>query len=138
MASRNVEQLIEGFRAMERGDVEWIVALAEPDVEFVNPETALESGTRHGLDGLRVGMSAMLEVFDDLRFEHDQVIEAGDKVVATGTFTARGRVSGTPVGPLPFAVVTTQRDGRLVRYEWFVEPEEALRAAGVDPLAGPG
>jgi ketosteroid isomerase-like protein len=133
MASRNVEQLIEGFRAMERGDVEWIVARADPDVEFVNPDYALESGTRHGPDGLRAGMHGMLDAFEDLRFEHHQILEVDDRVVATGTFTGRGRASGMPFGPLPFAVVATQRDGRLVRYEWFGEPEEALRAAGVEP-----
>jgi ketosteroid isomerase-like protein len=133
MASKNVEQLIEGFRAMERGDVEWIVALADPDVEFVNPDHALESGTRHGPDGLRAGMGGILDAFEDLRFEHDRIIEVEDRVVATGTFSGRGRVSGMPIGPLPFAVVTTQRAGRLVRYEWFGEPEEALRAAGVEP-----
>ncbi len=133
MASQNVEQTLEGFRAMERGDVEWIVALADPDVEFVNPAHALESGTRHGLEGLRAGMGAMLEAFEDLRFEHEQIVEVGNRVAATGTFSGRGRGSGMPFGPLPFAVVTTQRDGRLVRYEWFAEPEEALRAAGVEP-----
>ena len=54
-------------------------------------------------------------------------------MAATGTFTGRGRGSGMPFGPLPFAVVATQRDGRLVRYEWFAEAEEALRAGGVEP-----
>jgi len=131
MASRNVEQLIEGFRAMERGDVEWIVALADPEVEFVNPDHALESGTRHGPDGLRVGMAGILEAFEDLRFEHDQILEVEDRVVATGTFTGRGRGSGMPFGPMPFAVVATLREGRLVRYQWFAEPEEAMRAAGL-------
>ena len=131
MASRNVEQLIEGFRAMERGDVEWIVALADPDVEFVNPDHALESGTRYGPDGLRVGMHGILDAFEDLRFTHDRTEEVGDRVVATGTFAARGRGSGIAFGPMPFAVVTTQRDGKLIRYEWFAEPEEALRAVGL-------
>ena len=133
MASRNVEQVIEGFRAMERGDVEWIVALADPDVVFINPEHALESGTRHGPDGLRVGMAGILDAFEDLRFEHDQIVEVDDRVLVTGTFSGRGRASGMPFGPMPFAVVVTQRHGRLVRYEWFGEREEALRAAGVDP-----
>jgi ketosteroid isomerase-like protein len=131
MPSRNVENLIEGFRAMERGDVEWIVALAAPDVEFVNPDHALEGGIRHGPDGLRAGMSGMLDAFEDLRFEHDQTVEVGDRVAATGTFTGRGRGSGIAFGPLMFAVVATQRDGKLIRYEWFAEPEDALRAVGL-------
>ena len=133
MASQNVEQLIEGFRAMERGDVEWIVALADPDVEFVNPDHALESGTRHGPDGLRAGMAAMLEAFEDLRFEHDRIVEVGDRVAATGTFTGRGRGSGDALR----AAAVRRRDHaarrQAGRYEWFAEAEEALRAAGVEP-----
>jgi ketosteroid isomerase-like protein len=131
MPSRNVENLIEGFRAMERGDVEWIVGLADPDVEFVNPEHALESGTRHGPDGLRAGMHGILDAFENLRFTHDRTVEVGDRVVATGTFTAQGRGSGIAFGPLTFAVVATQREGRLIRYEWFAQPEDALRAVGL-------
>lgn len=122
---------MEGFRAMERGDVEAIVALAHPDVEFVNPDTALEPGTRHGPEGLRAGMAAILEAFEDLRFDYDRVVEMEDCVVATGTFQARGRGSGMELSDAPFAVVVTQRNGKLVRYEWFNTPEEALDAAGV-------
>jgi|RhiMetdeSRZDD1v2_1073273.scaffolds.fasta_scaffold357843_2 ketosteroid isomerase-like protein len=131
MPSRNVENLLEGFRAMERGDVEWIVALAAPDVEFVNPDHALESGTRHGPDGLRIGMHGILDAFEDLRFTHDRTEEVGDRVVATGTFSARGRGSGIAFGPMTFAVVATQRDGKLTRYEWFAHPDDALRAVGL-------
>lgn len=129
MTSRNVEQLLEGFRAMERGDVEAIVALAHPDVEFVNPDTAVEPGTRRGLDGLRIGMAAVLEVFDDLRFDHERIIDIEDRLVAIGTFSGRGKGSGLVV-PAPFAIVVTLRDGRLARFEWFASPEDALRAAG--------
>jgi ketosteroid isomerase-like protein len=130
VTSQNVEQLKEGFRAMERGDVEAIVALAHPDVEFVNPDTALEPGTRHGPDGLRIGMAAVLEVFDDLRFEYERIIDLEDRVVAIGTFSGRGKGSGLVV-PAPFAIVVTLRDGKLARFEWFASPEDALRAAGV-------
>jgi ketosteroid isomerase-like protein len=131
MTSPNIDRLMDGFRAMERGDVDAIVALADPEVEFVNPDTALEPGTRHGPEGLRVGLSGILEVFDEVTYDYDQVVDAGDRVVATGSFRGRGRASGMEVGPAPFAIVATLRDGRLVRFEWFATAEEALRAAGV-------
>ena len=131
MTSRNVEQLKEGFRAMERGDVEAIVALAHPDVEFVNPDTALEPGTRHGPDGLRAGMAGILEAFEDLRFDYERIVDLDDRVVAIGTFLGRGRGSGMELPPAPFAVVVTLRDGKMARYEWFASPEDALQAAGV-------
>jgi ketosteroid isomerase-like protein len=132
MTSPNIERLMEGFHAMECGDVETIVALAHSDVEFVNPDTALEPGTRHGRDGLRIGMGAMLEVFHDLTFDYDRIADMEDRVVALGTFRGRGRASGMAVGPAPFAIVATLREGKLARLEWFTSPEDALRAAGVD------
>jgi ketosteroid isomerase-like protein len=131
MTSPNVERLLQGFRAMERGDVEAIVALAHPDVEFVNPDTALEPGTRHGPDGLRRGMAGMLEAFEGLRFEYDRIVDVDRHVVAIGTFRGRGRGSGAEFAPVPFALVVTLRDGKLVRFEWFASPDDALRAAGV-------
>ncbi len=136
MSQQNVDRMMEGLRAMERGDLDAIVAMADPEVEFINPEHALEPGTRHGHDGLRAGLGAMLEVFEDLRFEPERVVENGDHVVAFGNFWARGRGSGMEVGPTTFAVLATLRDGKMVRYEWFIEAEEALRAAGIPPDAG--
>jgi ketosteroid isomerase-like protein len=135
MTSDNVERLLEGFRAMERGDVEAIVALAHPDVEFVNPDSALEPGTRRGPDGLRIGIAALLEVFEDLRFDHERIIDREDRVVAIGSFRGRGKGSGLGFGPAPFAIVVTLRETRVVRYEWFSSPEDALRAAGAPPDA---
>ena len=76
-------------------------------------------------------MAAILEAFEDLRFDYERIVELGDRVVAIGTFLGRGRGSGVELRPAPFAVVVTQRDGKMMRYEWFVSPEDALRAAGV-------
>ena len=115
---------MEGFRAMERGDVEAIVALAHPDVEFVNPDTALEPGTRHGLDGLRGGMAAFLEAFEDLRFEYDRIVDMENCVAVTGTFKARGRGSGMELPDAPFAVVVTQRDGKLCATSGSTRPRK--------------
>ena len=73
----------------------------------------------------------MLEVFEDLRFDHDRILDLDDRIVALGTFRGRGRVSGMEFGPAPFAIVITLRDGKMMRFEWFASAEDALRAAGV-------
>jgi ketosteroid isomerase-like protein len=132
MTSPNIDRLMDGFRAMERGDVDAVVALADPDVEFVNPETALEPGTRRGPEGLRIGLTGVLEVFEELTFDPERIVDLEDRVVAIGSFRGRGKASGMEVGPAPFAIVATLREGRLVRFEWFATAADALRAAGVD------
>ena len=138
MTQDNVRLLMDGFDAMERGDVEAIVALADPDVMFVNPDYALEPGTRHGPDGLRAGLMGMLEVFEGLSFVHERVVDLGERILATGTFRARGRGSGVEFPSSPYAILITLRDDRMIRFEWFGEAEEALRAAGVNHLEAGG
>jgi ketosteroid isomerase-like protein len=111
---------------MERGDVETLVAGAAENVEYVNPDYALEPGTRHGPDGTRIALRNMLEAFDDLRWDIESLEERGDRVIATGTFTGRGKASGVAFDPQPFGVVVTFRDDEVIRFEWFNRPDEAL------------
>jgi ketosteroid isomerase-like protein len=135
VAGARLDLVRRGLEAMERGDIDLIVAGADDDVKFVNPDSALEPGTREGREGYRAGMQAMLDAFDDLRFQLDQMHETGDQVVVVGSFTGHGRTSGVEFAAQPFALVVTFRGERVVRYEWFSRAEEALAAAGLDPAS---
>jgi ketosteroid isomerase-like protein len=136
--TENERRVREGLASMERGDVEPIVAQAHPDVEFVNPPYALEPGTRRGIEGVRIALRNMLDAFEELRFDTEQVIDLADRVVALGMWTARGRGSRYRFDPQPFAFLVTFRDGQMIRYEWFNEHAEALAAAGIEQQAAEG
>lgn len=131
--SDNAERVELALRAMERGDVDAIAAQAHPEIEFVNPPYAIEPGTRRGVEGFKAGLGNMLEAFEKLRFQSERVIDLGDRIVALGRWTGRGRGSRYEFDPQPYAFLVTLEDGRMIRYEWFADHEEALRAAGVDP-----
>jgi ketosteroid isomerase-like protein len=133
MKSENETRVREALRAMERGDLDAIVAMSDPEVEFVNPVTAVEPGTRHGHEGLKTGLGGMLDVFDGLRIEPQRIVDLGDRVVVSGVFSGRGRSSGAEFEPQPFGFLVTLRDGLVLRYEWFAEVEDAFRAAWIDP-----
>lgn len=133
--TENERRVREGLASMEQGDVEPIVAQAHPDVEFVNPPYALEPGTRRGIEGVRTALRNMLDAFVDLRFESVRVIDLGERVVALGTWTGRGKGSRYRFDPQPFAFLITFRDGQMIRYEWFNEHDEALAAAGIEERA---
>jgi ketosteroid isomerase-like protein len=136
--TENERRVHESLRAMERGDVEWIAAQAHPDVEFINPPYALEPGTRTGIEGVRNAFRNMLDAFEELRFESERVIDLGDRVIALGMWTGRGKGSRYRFDPLPYAFLITLRDGQLIRYEWFNEHAEALAAAGIEQEAAEG
>ena len=131
--SEITERVQESLRAMERGDVEAVAENAHPDIVFVNPPHALEPGTRHGIEGFKTGLRNLLDAFEDLKFESERIIDLDDCVVALGTWTGRGRGSSYAFEPMPYAFIVTMKDGLTIRYEWFSEHEDALRAAGLDP-----
>ena len=53
----------------------------------------------------------------------------GNQVAVVLRYTARGRSSGVEVEGRESALWTL-RDGRVVRYAWFHDPQEALEAVG--------
>jgi ketosteroid isomerase-like protein len=121
------------LQALERRDVDALLVDAHPEILFVNPPYAIEPGTRHGLDGFKTGIQNLLDAFEELSFDSERVIDLGDRVVGLGMWTGRGKGSGYEFDPLPYAfIVTLDEEGRMIRYEWFAEHDEALRAAGLD------
>ena len=123
------------LQALERRDVDALLVDAHPEIVFVNPPYAIEPGTRHGLDGFKTGIQNLLDAFEELRFDSERVIDLGDRVVGLGMWTGRGKGSGYEFDPQPYAfIVTLDEEGRMIRYEWFAEHDEALRAAGARAL----
>ena len=106
------------------------LALFDPEVEYVNPESAIEPGVRRGHAGMVEVLDAVDGSFADYVHELEQLVDAGDKVMAYVTFRARGRDSGAVVEK-PEQHVWTLRDGRVVRFEWFHDEPAAKLAAGL-------
>jgi ketosteroid isomerase-like protein len=131
VSEQNLDRVREGIKAMERGDLDAIVATADPNVEFVNPDDALEPGSRTGPEGLRAGLKGMLDAFEGLRIDVDRLVDIDEQVVVIGRFSGRGRGSGAGFTPQPFGLVLTMRGGKLTRYEWM-QPSQALEAAGLE------
>ncbi len=64
------------------------------DVEYVNPDYAVESGTRRG----RRSFSVVGETYEDFDLQVERFIDAGgDDVVVLAQYTGHGRGSGVPV-----------------------------------------
>jgi hypothetical protein len=101
--------------------------LIDPELEYVNPEYAVEAGTRRG----RRTLGKIREVYPDFRLEPERFIDAGDEVVVIGT--ARGTAASGVEAQWRQGYVWTVRDGKAVRFRWFSRPEEALEAVGLRP-----
>jgi ketosteroid isomerase-like protein len=72
----------------------------------------------------------MAEVFDQVRFEVDEVFDVGDSVVGLGWMRVRGAQSGA-TAPQRGAIVFQLCDGRIVAYRSYIREEQALEAVGL-------
>ena len=130
MSKENVDLVRRIHEALARGESASSLELLHPDIEWVNPDSALESGTHHGVDAFEAALASMGDAFDRIRIQTREFLDAGDDVVVLATFTARGRSSGAR-RQNEDGYVWTVRGGRAVRFRWFNDPAQALEAAGL-------
>ena len=130
----NVELVRRSFEAISAWDVDALLRLYHPDVEFLPlTGTRVESGGYRGYDGVRYYFAEAADVWDVLEPEGHEYRDLGDRVVVGGSCRVRGRVSGAESQPA-CAWVIGVRDDAIVSHRTFATFEEALRAAGVEPV----
>lgn len=84
-----------------------------------------------GAEGMRRFLREWTESFDDWKIELEELLDAGDQVVAICRQTARAKASGLPVD-MRLAMVFTVREGLETRMEMYADPDEALRAVRLE------
>jgi ketosteroid isomerase-like protein len=103
-------------------------ALTHADPAIVwNP---VEESSTQGHDAVRASTARWKREWDDYELTPEEFADAGDQVVATVRFRARGRGSGIEVDARLYDVFTL-RDGKIVRMDQFTERSEALEAVGL-------
>ena len=125
MSQQNVE-LVRSIHVLW-GEDESARHLIDPDLEYVNPPYAVESGTRHS----RGALFKVREVYPDFRLEPERFVDAGENVVVIGTVRGTASAGSGIEAQWRQGYVWTVRDGRAVRFRWFNDPKEALEAVGL-------
>jgi ketosteroid isomerase-like protein len=125
MSERNVEIVRSIYGAWLQG--ESAGSRIDPEIEYVNPPDAVETGTRRG----RKAFAGIRDAYDDVRVEPEELIDAGDdEVVVIARVTGKGHGSGVEIDRRQ-GYVWTIRDGKAIRFRWFNDPEQAFEAAGL-------
>jgi uncharacterized protein len=134
MSQENVELVRQLIEALNRGDLEAALALADapPEFEFVPSGVLIPdlSGVLRGPEGLRRLVEVFWSGFDDLGIEVHELVDARDQVFASFTFWGRGKQSGAETSWDAWGVWTV-RDGRMLRFQGFTDRDPALEAAGL-------
>jgi ketosteroid isomerase-like protein len=136
MSRENVAIVRELFELFAKRDHERAFAYYDPEIEWdatgmeeVLPDLA---NVYRGHDGVRTYWRGWLSAWSDLDFELEDVLDAGDEVVAMVSHQrVWGRHSGIEIEMPPYALVFTLRDGKVVRWRSFADQESALEAVGL-------
>ena len=133
MSEQNVD-VVRAFYESWNGPKpdEDLLRYVAPDFEWVNPPNAVEPGIRHGHEGLLTALANLSAVFSHHEHDPGELVDLGDQVLAWAQFRGRGRIAGIPYEKGE-AQLWTLRDGLIVRFEWFHDPDEARRIAGLPP-----
>jgi ketosteroid isomerase-like protein len=133
MSQENVEAFKRGLEAGNRGDVERLLEVLDPEVAWHSALHALlggEATVYRGHDGVREMIRDLYEAFDEIHIEISEIRDLGDRLVAICRTRARGEASGADVES-PIGFVTEFKNGRAISIRGYLDPKEALEAAGV-------
>jgi uncharacterized protein len=100
--------------------------LIDPALEYVNPSYAVESGTHQS----RSTLGKIREVYPDFHVEPERFVDGGEDVAVIGI--ARGTSLSGVEAQWRQGYVWTVRDGTAIRFRWFNDPAEALKAVGLE------
>jgi ketosteroid isomerase-like protein len=135
MSWEDVEIVRQVFDAVARRDTDGVLALYDPDVELDTSQTELAALFGHsvfrGYEGLRSFNREWREAFENVETHCEELIDAGEHVVAVSRYRVRGRASGIEVSGLARGGIWTIRAGKVARVRFFNTRDEALEAAGL-------
>jgi ketosteroid isomerase-like protein len=133
MSQENAESFkgfIDGFN---RRDAEAIVEVVDSAVEW-RPAAPValggEATVYRGHTGVSDGLRDLHGSFAELQIEISELQEVGDRIVGTGSIRTRGKGSGAEF-ETPFGAVMEFRSGKATLIRSYLDPEEALEAAGL-------
>ena len=109
-------------------DLDALIGLLDPRIEWISPEDAIEPGLRRGHEGVRAAFEATAAAWEHPTHTPDEIEEVGDRVLVSVTFRGHGRGSGMDAERPEFHVWTLL-DDVPVRFQWFYARDEALAAA---------
>jgi ketosteroid isomerase-like protein len=133
MSRKNVEAFKRAIAAYNRRDLEAVVEEFDPEVEWHSLIQVMfggEESVYRGHRGVRESVQDMDEALAGLRVEYSEIRDLGERIVVLGRVHGRGRASGAEFES-PLNWVVEFREGRAMRVRDYLDPKEALEAAGL-------
>jgi ketosteroid isomerase-like protein len=139
MSQENVDVVLALHAAVSRWDLDGVLALAHPQVEYrsaIQQAMEGEGSVFRGPAGIRRWFGELQDLYEYLESEVQEVHDFGERVVIVFVVSGRGAGSGI-VLEQPLAQVVTVRQGQIVSVHDYFSREEALAAVGAEPPSSP-
>ena len=119
---------VEAFR---QGRLVGDMSLIDPAVVFEDTDLPDHAGeTYHGYAGIARATEQWVEAFESVDIELERIEGSGDRLVSIHRLRMKARHTGIEFES-GLAYIWTFREGRVVHIEGFLDPAEALEAAGL-------
>jgi ketosteroid isomerase-like protein len=131
MSHENVELAGEVMDALSRQDLPRLIALSDPEIEWHSFFAELGGGgVYRGHGGTRRYIDDLREAWEIVRADVDAGLAVGEVALLVGRIHYRGKGSGAET-ETPAGWMLKFREGKVVCFRAFREPEKALEAAGL-------
>ena len=127
MAQARADIVRRVLNAVGRRDLDCLLELTDPEIEWRSFFSEL--GEYRGHDGMRRYLDDVSEAWEILNVEVDDLLESGDLVIGVGRIHFRGKESGA-ASHSPAGWVFRLRNGRVLRFRAFRDPEQTLARLG--------
>jgi ketosteroid isomerase-like protein len=129
MSRENVEIVRRAFEAYVRGDLDAAYSYLHPEIEFHTYADSPQAGVYRGRDAVREYNEDLFALFERLRVEAEEFVDAGDHLIVVSTQHAVPR-GGRQEIDVHMAELWTVRDKLIAERHSYSTREQALEAAG--------
>ena len=131
MSRENVEVAKRVIDAFNRGDMDEVFALLDPNVRWTTADDEPDSQTYVGHEGVRQLIASLLDIWEQgFTVKAHEFIDLGDIVVMPFTAPVQARGSGVALNAEETHVFTMHR-GKIVRVREYRTRDDALKAVGL-------
>ena len=132
MSHENVEVVRRMLQAFADGGLDAMAEFWDPDIDWRAAEGAIDDvGEMHGPVVVRRYIQDWIDTFDDFGVVVEELRDVGDdRVLSIQRLKGQAKLSGAETD-LRYALVSTVRDGKVVRAREYLNAEDALEAVGL-------
>jgi ketosteroid isomerase-like protein len=130
MSQQDVEAYARAVEAANGRDLEALLEELDPEVEWHSQVVGMGSEVYRGADGIRELFRDIDETIRGAAFDVAEIRDLGDRLLCMGRLRGQGTASGA-LAEVSFNQLVEFRNGKALVLRTFLDPKEALEAAGL-------